>query len=296
MKLEYLPKVKGIYKHMYPLANLTRLKVGGIADVLFIPKDINDLALFLSNIPNDIPITTIGAGSNILIRDKGIRGIVIKLGNSFNTINIKNNILTVGAATLNNNLAYFCYQNNIGGIEFIIGIPGSIGGSTIMNAGCFGKEFKDIVTKIELVSKEGKIYFLHKDEIKFNYRYTSIPVDSIITTVQIQGYYEKQDKIKDTINIFKFQKEKTQPLYAKTAGSTFKNPANHKAWKLIEQTGLSGARLGGAQLSEVHCNFLINSNNATAYDIEQLGLLAQKKVLKQNGILLEWEIKRIGGN
>ncbi len=290
-----LPKILGEYKLAYNLAHLTWFKVGGNAEFFLKPKDKCDLANFLLQNNNIIPTTILGAGSNIIIRDTGIDGVVIKLGQNFTNIELlSDSRISVGAGCLNFNLAKFCERNCITGFEFLIGVPGTIGGGVAMNAGSYGSEFKDIVVEIEAIDSKGEIINLSNNEIGFKYRGNDLPKDLIITNVIFRGNIASQESITSLMHQITEKRLATQPIKERTGGSTFANPEGHSAWKLIDQCGLRGYRLGGASISDIHCNFMINNGNATAKDLEDLGELVIKKVAEDTGILLKWEIKRIG--
>ena len=288
--------IRGVLKQNYNLKHLTWLKVGGDADIFFKPEDIEDLKIFLKENNNRFPITVIGAGSNLIIRDKGVEGIVIKLGRNFTDIQfIDNNLIVAGAGCLNSNLAKFCLVNSITGFEFLIGIPGTVGGGVAMNAGSYGREFKDIVASVEVLDTEGNLIIVPVDRIGFSYRTNSLPKDLIFTRVFFQAKNkEDTNKIKQKMNEISAIRSSSQPVSEKTGGSTFANPEGFKAWELIDKAGLRGVRVGGACMSEMHCNFMINANNATATDMENLGELVKQKVKENSGIELQWEIKRIG--
>lgn len=288
--------IRGVFKQNYNLKHLTWLKVGGDADIFFKPEDIEDLKTFLKENNNRFPITVIGAGSNLIIRDKGVEGIVIKLGRNFTDIQfIDNNLIMAGAGCLNSNLSKFCLINSITGFEFLIGIPGTVGGGVAMNAGSYGREFKDIVASVEVLDTEGNLIIIPVDRIGFSYRTNSLPKDLIFTRVFFQAENkEDPNKIKQKMDEISAIRSSSQPVSEKTGGSTFANPEGFKAWELIDKAGLRGVRVRGACMSEMHCNFMINHNNATATDMENLGELVKQKVKENSGIELQWEIKRIG--
>jgi UDP-N-acetylmuramate dehydrogenase len=289
-----LQKVKGTYKTNYNLKHLTWFKVGGSAKLFFKPFDRDDLIEFLVPNQNRLPITVIGAGSNLIIRDGGIDGAVIKLGGNFSNIEFDGHNLTVGGGCLNFNLAKFCQANAITGFEFLIGIPGTIGGGVIMNAGAYGTEFKDILLNIEAITHKGEVIMLNHQNINFTYRRSNLPKDLIITKAVFRAPLGNKDKITATMAEINTKRTATQPIKERTSGSTFINPAPHKAWELIDQSGLRGYRIGDAGISTLHCNFMINHGNASAQDLEALGEFVRETVLTKTGILLEWEIKRIG--
>jgi UDP-N-acetylmuramate dehydrogenase len=293
--IKYLPKVKGCYRENYPLSPITWFKVGGNAQILFKPYDINDLRFFLANTPEDIPVSVVGACSNILVHDKGIRGVVIKLGKEFAGIDIISDTkIKIGAASLNYNTAQFCLKNNIKGFEFLVGIPGTAGGGISMNAGAYFKEFKDIIFSVEAVDRNGNIFELNNEQMKFEYRNNGAPDGLIFTSMTC--IYSKGDPnlIRASMDHISKSRAATQPIKEKTCGSTFANPTGHKAWKLIEEVGMKGFLLGGAQVSDMHANFIINKNNASAQDIENLINAIQSTVLQEKNILLNLEIRKMG--
>jgi UDP-N-acetylmuramate dehydrogenase len=290
-----LPTVRGQYKLNYNLAHLTWFKVGGAADVLYKPEDSEDLSSFLKQNKNQIPISILGAGSNIIIRDNGVEGFVIKLGRNFTKIEInKNRDLVVGAGCLNYNLAKFCRDNEIKGFEFLVGIPGTIGGGIAMNAGAYGSEFKNIVLSVKAIDSNGSIKRFTASEIGFEYRKNSLSKDLIFTEVIFKTEIGNREQIANLMKEIIESRAKTQPITEKTGGSTFANTANVKAWELIDKAGLRGHSIGGAHISMIHCNFMINNGTANASDLEQLGEYVKSLVLKNCGINLDWEIKRIG--
>ncbi|KAJ6645044.1 D-alanine--D-alanine ligase, partial [Pseudolycoriella hygida] len=290
-----LPKVKGEYRNNYPLKHLNWFKVGGAAEVFFKPVDLADLVDFLLNSPPNISITVLGAGSNTIIRDGGIEGVVIKLGQNFTNIELMpGNKLAVGSGCLNFNLAKFCQENSIRGLEFLIGIPGTIGGGVTMNAGAYNSEFKDIIVEIEAVNFHGEIITLTNEQIGFKYRGNNLPNNLIITKAIFRAEIGDKEAITTKMNGIINNRQTTQPIKERTGGSTFANPTNYKAWELIDKVGMRGYRIGGAVISELHCNFMINSGDALARDLEDLGELVKSKVLADSGISLKWEIRRIG--
>ena len=290
-----LPQIRGEYRSNYILKPLTWLKVGGPAEIFFKPLDCDDLAKFLFHNQRQLPIFVLGAGSNIIIRDTGIEGIVVKLGRNFINIELtSDNNLSVGAGCLNFNLSKFCRDNNISGFEFLSGIPGTIGGGVSMNAGCYGSEFKDIVIAIEVLDTNGKLLKLSNSEIGFRHRSNNLPNDFIITKAIFKTKIMDQTIIDELMSEINLKRLSSQPVKERTGGSTFVNPESNSTWKLIDKSGLRGYRIGDAKMSELHCNFMINIENALAKDLEDLGEFVRQKVLEDSNILLEWEIKRIG--
>ncbi len=276
---------------------MTWFKVGGAADVLYKPVDEDDIANFLKQNGGKLPVTVIGAGSNIIIRDGGVEGVVIKLGSGFTEIEIlPEGDLLVGAACLNFNLAKFTQANGIKGFEFLVGIPGTVGGGVAMNAGSYGLEFKDIVKSVYALDKMGAQMQIPLKDIGFDYRKNSLPTNLIYTKVVFRADRGDPNEIKLKMQDINKKRAETQPITEKTSGSTFANPEGKRAWELIDQAGLRGTRIGDAVISEKHCNFMINQGNANASDMEQLGEFVKNKVKDHSGIELKWEIKRIGRN
>ncbi|WP_347938570.1 UDP-N-acetylmuramate dehydrogenase [Rickettsia oklahomensis] len=290
-----LPIVKGEYKKDYNLTHLTWFKVGGNAEIFFKPFDSEDLASFLIQNKQKLPITIFGAGSNIIIRDGGIEGVTIKLGQNFSNIDfIDDNHLLVGSSCLNYNLAKFCQSHAISGFEFLVGIPGTIGGGTAMNAGAYGSEFKDIIVRIEAIDFAGNFLTFTNEEIGFKYRSNNLPKDLIILKAVFKVNKGDSESILLRMNEINATRSRTQPIKERTGGSTFTNPEGLKSWQLIDKAGLRGYRIGGASVSELHCNFMINNGDATAKDLEDLGDFVRQTVFENSGIELKWEIKRIG--
>jgi UDP-N-acetylmuramate dehydrogenase len=292
--LERLPKVRGQYRQNFKLANVTWFNVGGTADVLFKPEDYEDLQYFLQNKPDDIDVTILGVGSNLLVRDGGIRGVVIKLGRNFTQISHSGNELCAGAGALDINVSLYCAENSLAGLEFLSGIPGVVGAAVAMNAGAYGGDVSEHLSKVEALSYNGLNLTFTNEDLGFKYRGNSLKQPVIFTKAFFKVLPGEKADIIQKINHIKNQRESSQPIKNKTGGSTFKNPSNHKAWQLIDAAGCRGLSLGDAVVSQQHCNFLINQGNATAEDIENLGELVRKRVYEHSGILLEWEIKIIG--
>lgn len=286
------------FKANYPLNHLTWFKVGGPAEFLFKPKNELELAEFVAEnhkqSEGQLALTVIGAGSNIIVRDGGIKGVVVKLGQGFTDIELTGDQLIVGAGCLNFNLAKFCLANNISGFEFLIGIPGTIGGGVVMNAGSYGSEFKDIVLAATCIDKQGNIITLLNEEIGFKHRSSNLPPELIVTKVIFKIVKNSQEYIMHKMNEITAKRSATQPIKERTGGSTFVNPLNCKAWELIDKAGFRGYRHKGAFMSDLHCNFMINAGEASASDLEELGEIIKEGVFKQSGVMLEWEIKRLG--
>ena len=291
----HLPKVRGKYKLNYNIAHLTWFKVGGNAEILFKPEDSEDLAYFLKEKDAKLEVMVLGAGSNIVIRDGGVQDVVVKLGRSFTEIEeLPDGTFAVGAGCLNYNLAKFAATKSIQGFEFLVGIPGTIGGGIAMNAGAYGSEFKDLVISVEAIDKSGNYRNFSCDEIGFSYRKNSLPKDLIFTKVIFKCEPGTLSKIQAKMDEINRKRSETQPITEKTGGSTFANPVGYKAWELINDAGLRGHSIGGASISQKHCNFMINNGTASASDMEKLGEFVRKKVKQVSGIELNWEIKRVG--
>ena len=291
--MKSLPKIKGTYKRNFPLSKLTWFQTGGKAEILFLPKDLLDLQFFLKNIKN-ISINIIGGGSNLLIRDGGIKGIVIKLGPGFDFVNFKKEYILCGASVKNINLSNKMAKRKIKGYEFLSTIPGTIGGSIFMNAGCFGKEIKNLVKSVIVLNKKGNLIELSKNLIDFKYRSSGINKNYFIVATKLRISKGNVKNIRKSIKRFLNLRKKTQPNKVLTGGSTFINPKRKKAWKLIKDSGCENMVVGGAKISDKHCNFLVNTGYAKSKDLETLGNKIRSKVFKKTGEKLDWEIKRIG--
>ncbi len=290
-----LPQVRGRLSCDVMLSDLTWFRVGGPAQVVFSPADEDDLAGFLLALPDDIPVTTIGIGSNLLVRDGGIPGVVIRLGRGFNAIEVKeNNRISAGCAVPDVKLAISAAEAGIAGLAFYRGIPGSIGGALRMNGGSYGTETKDVVVRVYGVTPEGEKITLTVEDMGYSYRHCSVAEDIIFTRAVFQGTSGDPAQIAEDMRAITNAREQTQPIKSRTGGSTFKNPEGHKSWQLIDAAGCRGLKVGGAHVSEKHCNFLINDGEATAKDLETLGETVRDRVLAHSGVQLEWEIKRVG--
>lgn len=290
-----LPKIRGRYLFNTPLSKSTWLKVGGPADVLYKPADIEDLSDFLKNKPQDLLIFPLGLGSNLLVRDGGIRGAVVKLGKEFAKIQKKGDYIVSGTAALDRNVALFAANAGLTGFEFLASIPGTIGGALKMNAGCYGSEIKDILVSAKAITMNGEIKEYSPKELMYTYRSCGLKEDVIFVEATLRPTGTTSSAlVHDQINVLLKKREETQPVGEKTGGSTFKNPPEQSAWKLIDQVGGRGLHLGGAMFSEKHSNFILNTGSATAKEIEDLAEDIRKKVLKQTGIELVWEVIRVG--
>ena len=288
-----LPNVRGSYKKHVVMAPYTWFRVGGTTTV-FRPQDDEDLSQFLLKNSDEVPVTIIGAASNILIRDGGIPGIVIKLGKNFASISFMSNSVRIGAALPNGIAARLAQKKGYSGLEFLSGIPGTIGGGLRMNAGAYGKEVKDILIEAEVIDGNGNFKVLSLEEMEMSYRHCGVPKDYIFLSGLFKTVRDEPSDIQKRLDEIEVRRLESQPITERTGGSTFKNPKGYKAWELIESAGCRGVAIGGAMVSEQHCNFLVNTGNANATDLESLGNLVQKKVQDSTGIELEWEIKLLG--
>lgn len=289
-----LPKVRGRYQFDVLLSKMTWFKVGGPVDILFRPADIEDLVHFLKNKPSYLEMTILGAGSNILVRDGGLRGCLIKLTGTFAHIDVEGNQIIAGAACLDRTLAMHCAYAGLSGLEFLVGIPGTVGGAIAMNAGAYGSEIKDTLQWVEMVDDAGAISRVQSKDISMTYRHAELPKNVMITRACFELTWDDPKKIMDTTTRILAQKENDQPLGGRTGGSTFKNPTQGRAWELIDTAGCRGLRFGDAQISEKHCNFMLNLNTARAYDLEMLGEQVRHRVKEKTGVELDWEIIRLG--
>lgn len=292
--IDRLPRVQGVYTEDYDLARHMWFKVGGPAEVAFEPEDLADLRYFLGEKPSDVPVTVIGVGSNALIRDGGIPGVVIRLGRAFGEIAVGDGSIAVGASALAIAVARAAQRVGLAGLEFLSGIPGSIGGALRMNAGAYEREMKDVVLRARAVDPAGVLNVLQTSALGFTYRHSAVPEDWIFVGADLQTGPGDPQAIALRMAEIGDARSDTQPIRTQTGGSTFKNPPDAKAWELIDRAGCRGLRLGGAQVSEQHCNFLINTGAATAADLEALGEEVRARVRAACGIELEWEIRRIG--
>ena len=289
-----LPPVRGTYSPDAPLKDLVWFRAGGPAEVLFRPADEEDLATFLFAKPKDVRVSVIGVGSNLLVRDGGIPGVVVRLPAAFGKIDIDGTRVTAGAAALDASVARSAAEAGIAGLEFLRGIPGTIGGALRMNAGCYGSEVKDVFVEATAIDGNGNRITLNSADMAFTYRKAQLPDDLIFTSTTFEGRHDDPGAIRLRMNKLVEEREASQPVKTRTGGSTFKNPPGKKAWKLIEESGCRGLMVGLAQVSEKHCNFLINTSDARASDIEALGEEVRARVRAKTGIELEWEIKRVG--
>jgi UDP-N-acetylmuramate dehydrogenase len=293
--LKQLPQVRGRLEANAPLADLTWFRVGGPAEVLYTPADEADLADFMRGTPKTVPVYPIGVGSNMLIRDGGVKGVVIRLGRGFGDLSVEEgHRLRSGTAVPDVRAARFAADNSIDGLTFLRGIPGTIGGALRMNGGAYGGETKDVLIEARAVDREGNIRVLSNADMRYSYRHSGAPEDLVFTQALLQGKLGVTADILAAMDKITASREATQPIKSRTGGSTFKNPPDNKSWQLIDKAGMRGFAVGPAKVSELHCNFLINEGGATAAQIEELGETVRKKVKETSGIELDWEIKRIG--
>ncbi len=290
-----MPDLRGRLLANESLAPLTWFRVGGPAQILFTPADEDDLAYFLSKLPQEIPVYTVGVGSNLIVRDGGVSGVVIRLSpRGFGEVKAEDDTVRAGTAALDKRVAEAAAAANIGGLEFYFGIPGSIGGALRMNAGANGGETRDVLVEARGVTRAGERVTFSNADMKFVYRNSGVDTSVIFTSALYRGRITEPEMIRARMLEVQTHRETAQPIREKTGGSTFKNPPGHSAWKLVDAAGMRGFRVGGAQVSEMHCNFLINTGDATGHDIETLGETVRARVKENSGIDLHWEIKRIG--
>lgn len=293
--LQRLPRVHGRLEANAPLADLTWFRVGGPAEVLFQPADEADLGDFLKGTPIDVPIIVVGVGSNLLVRDGGVPGVVIRLGRPFMDVVPEGEMqLRAGTAALDVRVARVAADHGIDALTFLRGIPGTIGGALRMNGGAYGGETKDVLVEARGFNRKGELQVLSNVEMKYTYRHCGAAEDLIFTSALLRGRPGNKDEILAAMDKITESREATQPIKSRTGGSTFKNPPNQKSWALIDAAGMRGYAIGPAKVSELHCNFLINEGGATAAQIEELGETVRARVMAHSGIELEWEIKRIG--
>src|SRR5207248_9705561 len=289
-----MPQLRGRLLPNQALKDLTWFRVGGPAQILFMPEDEADLACLLARLSADVPVAVVGLGSNLIVRDGGVPGIVVRLGRGFAGVTIEGERVRAGAAVPDVRVAQAAQEAGVGGLAFFRGIPGAVGGALRMNGGAYGHETKDVLVEARGVDRQGRIHVFGNSDMRFAYRHCGIAEDVIFTQALFAGTAGDPETIKAEMRAITEARESTQPVKSRTGGSTFKNPPGQKAWQLIDQAGCRGLTLGDAQVSEMHCNFLINLGNASAADIENLGELVRRKVKESSGVELEWEIRRIG--
>ena len=279
-----------------PMDRVTWFQAGGLAELMFQPHDVDDLVAFLKLLPEEVPLTVVGVGSNLLVRDGGIKGVVLRLSaKGFGGLELAgDNRILAGAICPDKHVAAMAMDHNIGGLHFYYGIPGSIGGAARMNAGANGVETRDRLVEVHAVDRKGEKHVLSNADMGYTYRHSGASADLIFTHVLFEGYPEEKAKIRADMDAVRNHRETVQPVKEKTGGSTFKNPDGHSAWKLIDEAGCRGLMIGGAQMSSLHCNFMINTGQASGYDLEYLGETVRQRVFDTSGIRLDWEIKRLG--
>lgn len=297
-----LPTPRGKLTENAALAPYTWFRVGGPADALFLPADEEDLAEFLAALPADVPVTVLGVGSNLIVRDGGIAGVVVRLaGGYWGNVESEGRLLAARAGALDLSVAKYAAKSGLSGLSFLSGIPGTLGGATRTNAGCYGRELKDVLAGARAVTRTGEVVELTPEHFSFSYRHSELPTDLIVTTLILRADGEGDpEALAEEIAAHQARRAETQPIRDKTSGSTFANPDppgtenQRSAWKLVDAAGCRGLKVGGAQVSEKHCNFLINTGDATAADLEALGELVRARVLDTSGVELRWEVRRIG--
>ncbi len=295
-----LPPVRGVLQENTPLAPFTWLRVGGPAQVLFLPADEADLARFLAETPDDIPVTVLGAASNVIVRDGGIAGVVVRLTPAFGAVGVEELEVRAGAAALDKKVAHTAAAAGVAGLEFFVGVPGTVGGALRMNAGCYGAETRDRLRRVTALDRAGRRIVTTPDELGYAYRHSDAPADWIFVEALFEGEADDPAAIAARMDAITEKRSATQPIREKTGGSTFKNPAPpgtpdpRSAWRLIDAAGGRGLRMGGAMMSPQHCNFMINAAEASAADLEALGEEIRRRVHANAGVDLEWELRRIG--
>ncbi|MFZ5670141.1 MAG: UDP-N-acetylmuramate dehydrogenase [Pseudomonadota bacterium] len=291
-----LPAVRGKLLFDEPLAPFTWFRVGGPAEVLFLPADPEDLADFLRALPPEVPVQALGVGSNVIIRDGGVEGVVIRCaGRAFGEVTVDGDLVIAGPAALDAQVARAAAGAGLAGLEFFVGIPGTIGGALTMNAGCYGRETKDVLVSGSGYDRTGEFRVWENEDFGFTYRHTEVPENSMFWVQAVfRGTHDSPEAVKARMAEITARRETTQPIREKTGGSTFKNPPGHASWKLVDEAGWRGKPYGGAKFSELHSNFMINTGEATAADLEGLGEAVRADVLARTGVELNWEIKRIG--
>ncbi|MBU6448200.1 MAG: UDP-N-acetylmuramate dehydrogenase [Rhodospirillales bacterium] len=292
--LNALPATQGRLKEGEPLAPMTWFRVGGPAEFMLRPANVEDLCDFLSQLPLEMPVMVIGAASNLIVRDGGINGVVIKLARGFGAVEVEADGIIAGAAALDVTVSEYAAAAGLGGLEFLSGIPGTIGGAVVMNAGAYGGDMASVLDWVDIVTRDGELKRLSVQELGLSYRHSNLPSDAVVVAVRLRAQPGEPVLIATKMNEIKLKREATQPVRARTGGSTFANPEGQKAWRLVDEAGCRGLRLGEAQVSELHCNFLLNLGGATAADLEGLGEEVRRRVKQKSGVSLRWEIKRIG--
>jgi len=292
--LDRLPAVRGTYREAASLARLTWFGVGGPAEVLFQPADEADLAAFLAGCPADVPVSVLGTGSNLLVRDGGIAGVTVRLGRGFQRVRVVGEAVEAGAGASDVRVATVAAEAGLAGLEFLRGIPGSVGGAVRMNAGAYGREVADVLVEARALDRMGCAHAVDAAALRMTYRHTATPADWLFVAARLAGRPEDPAAVAARMAAIAAAREASQPVKSRTGGSTFKNPPGARAWELVDRAGCRGLRRGGAMVSEQHCNFLINTGTATASDLEGLGEEVRRRVAETTGVALEWEIVRVG--
>ncbi len=294
MMAAIIPTVRGRLQEGVALAPLTWFRVGGPAEFLLRPADVDDLCAFMRELPLEMPITVIGAASNLIVRDGGINGVVIKLARGFGDVVVEADGVIAGAAAVDVTVSEYAAEAGLAGLEFLSGIPGTIGGAVAMNAGAYGGDIAGVLDWVEIVTRAGELLRVPAVDLGLSYRHANLPTDAVVVRARLQARAGEAAMIGARMAEIKAKRESTQPVRARTGGSTFANPDGQKAWELIDAAGCRGLTMGQAQISELHCNFLLNLGDATAAELEALGDEARRRVAQQSGVELRWEIKRIG--
>ncbi len=297
MMADTLPRVAGKLTANAPLAPLVWFKSGGTAEWLFEPKDLADLQAFLRDLDPAVPVMALGLGSNMIVRDGGVQGVVVRLGKAFAKVSLSSDLtLDCGAGASGILVSSTARDNGIAGLEFLRSIPGTVGGFVRMNGGAYGGEVKDILVDCDVVLRDGSLHTLNVGDLGYTYRHSELPEGAIVVAARFKGRAGNSEEIQTEMDRISSSREASQPLRSKTGGSTFKNPEGHKAWQLVDEAGCRGLTMGAAQVSEKHCNFLLNLGEATSSDIEGLGEEVRRRVKDKSGIELEWEIQRVGNS
>lgn len=295
MTVATMPEVRGRLTADAPLARLVWFKSGGRADWLFEPADVADLCAFLERLDPEIPVMALGLGSNLIVRDGGVPGVVVRLGKAFAQVTrVDDTTLRCGGGASGVLVSSTARDLGVGGLEFLRSIPGTVGGFVRMNGGAYGREVKDVLVDCEVVLRDGGRQVLAREELGYSYRHSELPDGAIVVAARFRGYREAPERIQAEMDRIAAEREASQPLRSKTGGSTFKNPPGRKAWQLVDEAGCRGLSIGGAQVSEKHTNFLINTGEATSSEIEALGEEVRRRVKERSGVELEWEIQRVG--
>lgn len=289
-----MPAVRGTLRRAVALAPLTWFRIGGPAEWLFQPADVDDLSAFLAAKPASLPVMPMGVASNLLVRDGGIDGVVVRFGGPLAKVEVEGSTVIAGAGALDQRVAQVAQAAGLSGLEFMIGIPGTIGGAVRMNAGAFGGETRDRLVWAEALDPKGRLHRLTPSDLGMTYRHSGLPADWIVVRAAFDGVPGDREAIAARMQAIREEREASQPLRVATGGSTFKNPPGHRSWQLIDQAGCRGLRHGAAMVSEKHCNFLINTGGATAAEVEELGEIVRRRVRERSGVTLEWEIVRVG--